>query len=268
MKTDRWITFFSVRAIGLTVAICPIAQGQIDADAPADQPEFRDDHWHVNVSPYLWLAGMNGTVSLTGYQVEVKQSFGQIFENLKFGVMGFSEVRRGHVGTLMDLMYVRLGDETAVPIAGLPNALNVKTSLDSFTLTPYFAYRLLGNQRGTIDLLIGGRYYHMGAQITAEIAQVGKVSPSRSNDWADIVQGGRFQLNITPKLGAFFIGDAGGGGSDLTWQIAGGVGYRLSKRWSTVIAYRRLYFHRQTSNVFGLAQTQQGLLLGVTIHFK
>jgi len=252
----------------LLLVMHSVASAQVVPDVPNSQLGFHEDTWHVNVSPYLWLAGMNGTVALGAHEAQVNQSFTDIFQNLKFGVMGLSEVRRGRIGMLTDLMYIHLGDEQAIPLGGLPNTLDVKTTLNTFTFTPYLAYRIFGNKRGAIDLLTGGRYYHLGAKITANAGVAGGVSYSASNNWADFVEGGRFNLNLTPRIGAFFLGDAGGGGSVLTWQVATGVGYRWSKRWSTELGYRKLYFNRQTDNGFGLEQTQQGLLLGATFRFK
>jgi opacity protein-like surface antigen len=212
------------------------------------------------------MAGMNGTVGFGGHSVQVNQSFTDIFSNLKFGVMGLTEVNRGPVSLLADAMYIRLGNETAIPITGLPNAINVNTTLDTFTLTPYLGYRLLGRKRASIQGLIGVRYYHLGPQINAELPSVGKASYSTSDDWADFVEGARFTFRITPRITAFFVGDAGAGGSTLTYQIIGGAGYDWSKKWSTSLAYRRLYFNRQT--LIGIEQTQQGLVVGATYRFR
>jgi hypothetical protein len=258
---DRAVAVIWVIALSLWV-VTPL-HAQSTPTTPSDQSTFHDDTWHVNLSPYLWLAGMNGTVGFGGRSVQVKQSFADIFSNLKVGLMGFSEVRRGPVSMLTDLMWVRLGDETAIAVTGLPNAIDVKTSLNTFTLTPYFGYRIVGGRRGAIHFISGGRYYHVGSTISATASGGGRVSNSTSDNWADFVEGGRFELNLTPRVTTFFIGDAGGGGSVLTWQIVGGAGYRLSKRWTSQLAYRRLYFNRQTNGI-GIEQTQQGLVLGVT----
>lgn len=250
----------------IRAAIPSIAQTA--PDIPPEKLNFSNDTWHVNVSPYLWMAGMNGSVGFRHVEVKVNQSFSDIFENLKFGVMGLTEVRRGQIGFLTDVMYIRLGNEPAIPLSGLPVAINATTSLNTFTLTPYFGYRLFGRKRGSIDLLVGGRYYHVGANITASAGGPRKLSFSASNDWADLVEGGRFRLNLTPRVDPFFIGDAGGIGSVLTWQIVGGVGFKWSKRWSTELGYRRLYFNRQTNNGFGLEQTQQGLIAGARFRVR
>lgn len=237
---------------------------QTSANNLADETSVSNDAWHVSISPYLWMAGLDGSIGFGGHAVQVNQSFSDIFQNLKFGVMGFTEVRRRRIGVLTDLMYIRLGNETAIPVGGLPNAIDVKTSLNTFTLTPYLNYRIFGNERGAIDIVAGARYYHIGSSISAEEGSVGKVSFSTTDNWADYVEGGRFRLNITPRIRAFFIGDAGVGGSVLSWQIVGGVGYNWSKRWSGELGYRRLYFNRQTGGGLGIEQTQQGLVLGVT----
>jgi hypothetical protein len=165
-------------------------------------------------------------------------------------------------------MYIRLGDESAIPVQGLPTDVNVKTSLNTFTLSPYLGYRIVGSKRGSIDFLTGGRYYHIGSTIKVNAGLGVQPSSSTSDNWADLVEGARFNLNLTPRIGAFFMGDAGGGGSVLTWQLVGGVGYRWNKRWSTSLGYRRLYFNRQTNTGLGLEQTQQGLVLGATFRFR
>src|SRR5215471_7181879 len=268
IQRHRRLCFVAMMVLLMT-GLLPIAfaQGQ-PASAPGDNLSFHDDTWHVEMSPYLWMAGMNGKLTVAGHESEVNQSFGDIFSNLKFGFMGLSELRRGRIGIVTDLMYIKLGDETATPIANLPNTLNVKNSISSFTLAPYFAYRLIGNERGSVDALAGFRYYHTGSTINTELQPVGTQSFSTTDNWADSLGGGRFRLNITPKIHALFIGDVGGGGSDLTWQIVAGGGYQLSKRWSAELAYRGLYFNRQPGGNSGLEQTQKGLLLGATFQIK
>jgi hypothetical protein len=265
---------YNPRAVCIAIVVVTLLRAaipspaQTGADVSRDQSSFSNDTWHVSVSPYLWMAGMNGSVGFRQYQVQVNQSFSDIFENLKFGVMGLTEVRRGQIGFLTDLMYIHLGNESAIPISGLPNALNVSTSLNTFTLTPYFGYRFFARKRGSIDVIAGGRYYHVGASISASTGGPRNLSVSASNDWADLVEGGRFTLNITPRVRTFFIGDVGALGSVMTWQIVGGVGLKWSKRWSTELGYRRLYFNRQTNNGFGLEETQEGLIVGATFRMR
>jgi len=265
MKTSRLIRWTPVLTyLVFSAAICTLASAQTGFS----DLSYSADSWHVAASPYLWLAGLNGTVGFSGREVQVNQSFTDIFSNLKFGVMGLTEINRGPLSLFTDAMYIRLGNETAIPVQGLPSAVNVNTSLNTFTLTPYLGYRLFGNKRGSIQLLTGLRYYHIGVTINANAGTIASASYSTSDNWADFVQGGHFTLNITRRINAFFFGDAGLGGSLLTYQLAGGAAYEWNKKWSTSLGYRRLYFNRQTSAGLDLEPTQQGLVIGATYRFR
>ena len=59
------------------------------APAPAD-PHMG---WHFTVAPYLWFAGMHGTVGARGYDASVHASFGDVFSYLNIGLMVAAEPR-------------------------------------------------------------------------------------------------------------------------------------------------------------------------------
>src|ERR1700761_3299284 len=109
--------------------------------------------WHISASPYLWLAGLDGNLSLAGHEAAVHQSFADIFSNLKVGVMGLTEVRRGHIGILTDLLFVRVGDQKAVAVPQLPFPVNVELTTNTFTLTPELAYRVYSQKYFSADVL-------------------------------------------------------------------------------------------------------------------
>jgi hypothetical protein len=207
-------------------------------------------------------------LNLAGNDAAVHQSFGDIFSHLKVGFMGFGEVRRGRIAVLTDLLFVRVGDQQAVPVPQLPFPVQVKLTTTTFTLTPLFAYRIYSQKHFAADVLGGFRFYHLGANSNFNAGPLGQHFFSGSNNWADVTAGARLVARITPKIGAFLIGDAGGGGSRPTWEIAYGVGYQILKNTTAQIGYKRLYFNRQDGNAFGLEATQQGLVIGTTIRFR
>jgi hypothetical protein len=254
----------------LALSVTLAAASAASAQTVAPDVNYSADKWHVATSPYLWFAGMNGSIGFDSYSVKINQSFTDIFSNLKFGVMDLTEVNRGPVSLLTDVMYIRLGNESAVPIQGLPSAINVNATLNTFTLTQYLGYRLLGRKRGFIQMLSGVRYYHDGASINASYPNIGSVSHSVSDNWADYVEGARFDFHATQRMNLFFLGDVGTGGSVFTYQYAGGAGYTWGKsmKWTTSLGYRRLYFHRQTGNGVNVEPTEQGLFAGVTYRFR
>jgi hypothetical protein len=244
------------------------ANAQVEVESPHQEATYANDMWHVSASPYLWLAGLDGDLNLSGHEAAVHQSFGDIFSNLKVGFMGLAEVRRGRVGVLTDLLFVRVGDQGAVPVPQLPISVQVKLTSSTFTLTPEFAYRVYSQKHFAADVLGGFRFYHLGANSNFNAGPFGQFSYSGSNNWADVTAGGRMLFRVTPKIGAFVIGDAGGGGSSPTWEIVYGAGYKVLKNATAQIGYRRLYFNRQDGSNFGLEATQQGLILGTTIRFR
>jgi hypothetical protein len=268
MLNFRRVSATLAGALLLAICLFPLrASGQVEAESNSNQLVFDKDTWHVSASPYLWLAGLDGNLTLAGHEAAVHQSFGDIFSNLKVGVMGLTEVRRGRVGVLTDLLFVRVGDQKAVAVPQLPFPVNVTITTNTFTLTPEMAYRIYSHKYVSADVLGGLRFYHLGANSNFDAGPLGQVPYSGSNNWADAVGGARFLFRLTPKIGAFLIGDAGGGGSDPTWQIVYGAGYRVTKRTTAQIGYRRLYFNRGGTNT-SLEATQQGLVLGTTIRFR
>jgi hypothetical protein len=244
------------------------ANAQVEVETPKAEPAFSEDVWHLSASPYLWLAGLDGTLNLSGHEAAVHQSFGDIFSNLKVGFMGLTEVRRGRVGVLTDLLFVRVGDQAAVPVPQLPINVQVKLTSTTFTLTPEVAYRVYSQKHFAADVLGGFRFYHLGANSNFNAGPIGQFSYTGSNNWADVTAGARLLARVTPKIGAFLIGDAGGGGSSPTWELAYGVGYKVLENATAQIGYKRLYFNRQDGSSFGLEATQQGLVLGTTIRFR
>jgi opacity protein-like surface antigen len=259
-QLSRWLAV--CLALSLVVICAPLS-----AQTTVSDLGYSADTWHVAVSPYLWLAGMSGSVGVGDRQVQVNQSFTDIFSNLKFGVMGVTEVSRGPVSILTDAMYIKLGDETAVPVQNLPpGTVNVNSSLSNFVLTPYLGYRLLGKKRVSIYILTGLRYYHLNTSITPSIAGVGSVTYSTSDNWVDYVEGAHFKFQLSRRIVAYALGDLGGGGSVFTYQVVGGAGYALSKKWSTSLSYRRLYYQRYTTT--DVEPTQQGLVVGVTYRIR
>lgn len=244
-----------------------IARAQIEGEPSQPEPTYLADTWHGSVSPYLGFAGLDADLTLSGHTAAVHQSFGDIFSNLKVGVMVLGEVRRGRIGVLTDLLFVRVGDQKAVPVPQLPFPVQVRLTTNTFTLTPQFAYRVYVQKHFVADALGGLRLYHIGADSRFDFGPLGQFRYADSNNWADVTVGGRLLGRFSPKLGAFVIGDAGGGGSSPTWEIVYGVGYKVFRHATTQLGYRRLYFDRQDGSRFRLAATQQGLILGTTIRF-
>lgn len=139
---------------------------------------------------------------------------------------------------------------------------------NTFTLTPLLAYRVYAHDRFRADLIGGLRYYHMDARLKVNAGALGQPSVSRGDDWADMIGGARLGLQLSDKAGLFLIGDADGGGSSPSWQLVAGICYKVAESATAQFGYRHLYFDRQGGSKFGFDATQEGFILGLTLHLK
>src|SRR6516164_11313418 len=100
----------------LAFSISVSAQSQSTTATPekTNKPEPASQGWHVDVAPYLWFAGMNGTVGALGHETSVHVTAGDVLSYFNFGLMGAVEARYNRVIIPVDFMWVRLKDNTAI----------------------------------------------------------------------------------------------------------------------------------------------------------
>jgi hypothetical protein len=79
------------RAVKLTLLIvalstwflAPIASAQTQTPTKTTSPEPKDldldEGWHVGFTPYIWFAGIHGTVGALNHDASVHATFGDIF---------------------------------------------------------------------------------------------------------------------------------------------------------------------------------------------
>jgi hypothetical protein len=233
------------------------------ASAKVDPPDPANQGWHVDVAPYLWFAGINGTVGALGHESSVHVTARDVLSNFNFGLMGVVETRYNRILIPVDFMWVNLKDNKGIPLTDAVHSVHVKINEDIFT--PKIGYRLISKERFKMDALIGIRYWHLGTTLTLE-PQVANGYYGAAN-WVDAVQGMRFQAVLTRKVLLTIAGDAGGGGSRLDYQVVGLLGYKL-KRVTLQGGWRYLVIHKAPGeNAFAdLAMT--GVALGVVIPVK
>ena len=65
------------------------------------QAEERTSHvegWEFAVAPYLWMAGIDGDVTVRGTKGSIDADFGDVLDNLDAGIQGYIEARNGKWG--------------------------------------------------------------------------------------------------------------------------------------------------------------------------
>lgn len=179
------------------VGFVPGARGQSQTSsamaAKPDTPDPADQGWHVDVAPYIWFAGVTGTVGTAGRQSSIHVSAGDVLSNVNLGIMGAVDARYNRIVIPVDFMWVKLTDERGLPIGQGTTSLHVKLNEDIFT--PKVGYRLVSKERFKVDALVGIRFWHVGNTLTLQ-PQLANGRYGATN-WVDGVEGARFLWTLT-----------------------------------------------------------------------
>jgi hypothetical protein len=246
----------------------------IAPEAPAEvAPPPKE--WTFSVAPYFWAAGLDGDVGLFGREpVHVDMSFGDIFDNLRFGGMLVGEAHNGTWGLFGDVIYVKIEADQSVTrtVAGVPLSLGASVETSSFTGTFMGEYRVVSQPTATLDLMAGARIWSVDNDIEISLTAGGPplaaFSGSDGSTWVDPMVGVRGRVDINPSWHLTGWGMIGGfgAGSDLTWDVLGGVGYQWNAWLSLVAGYRALGVdYDQDGFVYDVVQ--HGPILGAVMRF-
>lgn len=269
-------------AAALAGLACVPAKAQTPYSAPAAESQIQQANPSglvFNVAPYLWLPTVNATLNYNlppGLQgrvpTELSSGPGDYLSHLNFAAMGAADVRYGAFALLTDFVYTNFSATggnsyiKSVDFLGqpsLPITRNAQTGLGTTMKATVWtlagAYTVANGDWGNVDVLAGVRgaqiysrtNYSLAVSITGprgngpSFGGIGYVS-GIDNVWNGIA-GLRARVRLGD--GGFYLpfyADVGGGGSQPTWQIAGGVGYQTG--WvGASLTYRYLAFDQGSS---------------------
>ena len=232
----------------------------------ADTSTAPESDWHFAVSPYLWLPGVHGSIGdPNGGQIPFSASAGDLLSHFRIGLMGLIEPRYKRIVMPLDIFWIRLGDDRALPNS--PNQGVANLHMTEFFLTQKLGYRVIDTDRLKIDALAGFRYWHFGERASFT---TNTLNFTGSQNWVDPLVGGRITGILTPKIELTIGGDVGGWGaaSQIDYQIFGALGYRIKPALALQAGYRYLYFDYRKSSGFFVDNTTSGVFFGVTITLK
>jgi hypothetical protein len=237
------------------------SSGTPDTSGPSD------NSWHVDVSPYLWFPGLSGTIGVLGRNASVHASPGDILSNLGIGLMGAMEVRKKRFVLPVDFMWVKLEGDRSTPFN--PGVSYISVDVKQAILTPGAGYRIVDQDRLKVDARVGLRYWHLGQNLSFQPSGIFSNS-SQSANWVDVVAGGKFEGVLTPKVLVTVLGDAGGGGANVDYEVATLVGLKVSKKVLIQAGWRYLDVNYRTNapGLFVYDVHQSGGIAGVTIRLK
>ncbi len=225
-----------------------------------------ESDWHFTVSPYLWFPGVHGNVGgPNGREVSFSASPGDLLSHFRFGLMGVVEPRYKRIVMPLDIMWIRLGSDKALPNTPSQGVANLRAT--QFILTQKLGYRLIDAEKVKIVALAGFRYWHYGESVSFT---TNTLNFSASQNWVDPLVGGRITGILTPKVEVTIGGDVGGWGvaSQIDYQVFGLLGYRIKPALALQVGYRYLYFDYSRSSGTYLDTATSGVLFGVSIALK
>lgn len=284
------VRIVSLLAIGGTAAL-------LTPDAQA-QPLARSPGLTVELTPYLWLPTLDSTFQ---YPVRgggtadttVSSSPGEYLTHLNFAAMLAGEVRYERFALLTDIMYVNANAASSrlrsfnFGLSHIPVDRTVDTTTSARLQTTVWTlaggYALAEGRWGNIDILAGFRMlaanqttnFTLSAAITRPdgsiaLGRTGSLSAG-STLW-NAIGGIRGRIHVAEadwfgggRIILPFYFDVGTGGSDVTWQAFGGIGYQ-TQRVGLSIGYRYLSF-QQSGGAVVQRLAMGGPILTVSFRF-
>lgn len=235
----------------------PARAGEPGATSPP-APE-----WEFSLAPYLWMAGLEGTVDADGHSADVDVSFSDIWDVLDIGVLAAFEARLGKFSVTTNAIYMKISPDAGRPVGpllpiappGSTFSVRVTTQELIFELRPAWevlSLPLFGaadERRIALDIGPGARAFWIDNHIDVKL-QPGPFQSrfDESGFWVDLVGAARVRAQLTEKIGLVVSGDYGGfdigSSSHRTWSLSGFASYRLGEHWDLAAGWRTLEIER------------------------
>ena len=258
------IAFATVLTAGL-LATSPVRAADITSPMAPELKQTEKDGWTFAIAPYFWAAGMSGDTGLFGLPpVHLDMDFGDILDNLDFAAMAIGEARYDRYSIFSDIMYTKISSGSGTPRGIIADHVDVTS--ETFAGLLGAGYSVLQNDRGNLDLVAGLRVWHASTEISFSGGILGGVSREDSATWVDGLGGIRAKYSITDKVYFTGWGLIGGGGANVDWDVAGGIGYSFNEKVSAVAGYRALGVD-YSNDGFVMDIVEQGPIFGVVMHF-
>ena len=235
--------------------------------------ENSSDEWQFQITPYLWLPTIDGTLNYDlppggGGSPDISVGPTDWLELLNFGALVAASARKGRFSIFTDFAYLsmtRNGDGRVVSVEGtVPGGftsipvsanltLNTRTDMDGLVWTLAAGYTVKQTKTSSVDVFAGARLFSVdfsssweltaaittpgGQQLLAAQGGIG----SDTDLWDGIVGvRGHFAFGDGNWSVPYYF-DIGAGSSDLTWNAMAGLSRTFG--WGDLMfVYRHLAY--------------------------
>jgi hypothetical protein len=221
--------------------------------------------WSFTVAPYFWMAGLSGDIAEFGAPpVSVDVKFADILKALDFSMMVVSEARYGRFSLSSDLLYLKLSTDKTTPKTPFAGSLGLGAK--TLEATALAGYSLIDTPRGRLDVVAGARLWSVETTLSVNGGVLSGLWLRDRETWVDAMAGLKGRVDLTPNFYLTGWALAGGGSSESSWDVLGGVGYRFSDRFSAVLGYRAAGVDYE-NGPFLFDVVLQGPILGAVLRF-
>ena len=215
----------------------------------------QDNDWNVTITPFGWLAGLEGDVGTKPLVADVDQSPSDVIEDLELAAMLTLDVNNGTWGVVADMFYVELDDGSTTALG------KVKAEVEQWIVTAGPYYRIPTENDFVMNVGTGGRYVNLDTDIKTPVGD-----GSDTESWVDPIVMLNLRIPVAERCFLDLYGDIGGFGveSDLTWMVMGAAGYSISENVDLLVAYQHLDVDYEKDDFVYDAATS-GLAIGLSI---
>jgi hypothetical protein len=246
-QEQKMIKIKTAIAAGLALVSTGIAARAADADK-----------WNVEVTPYLWAAGIDADLTIRGQEVTVDQKFKDLVEHVDAAGALLAVAEKGGWQVYGQGDYISLNVNDA-QVGPLKADLDADTTILTGGIGPVFDG--LFGEKSKIAVLLGARYTHLRNEVTV----MGKSSGADNNDIVDGLLILRPRFNFTDKFRFSGTMNIGAGDSDLTYELQPELQYDITDAMSVRLGFRRVHYKEEFSDKSDFNGSMNGFLLGLGV---
>ena len=245
-----------------------MAEAQSQAQAQAPSRASVAPGWSFEISPYLWAAGIDGTIRPRRRlpRFESSLSFSDILGNLDAGFFVTGSARRERFVVAGDLYYISLSDSVPAPA---PPLLRIKGKAEVIQGTLVGGWRAVDHATHSLDLMAGMRAGENDIEVQGRIGGRPDLTVSDDITYAAPLLALRGRVALTDRITLTGYGDLGGGTSsvDSTWQLSATLDYHLSDHVAVSVGYRHEELDINNSRGARSNTATTGFLVGTRLSF-
>jgi opacity protein-like surface antigen len=219
--------------------------------------ETETDKWQFKISPYLWVASIQGSTGAEGIDSGIDTDYNFLsLDNLEGAFFIAASASKGRWTIQTDVVFLKFADE------GDFDPFTANIDLDGHILELSGAYRPGGFEY--TEVIFGLREVALNLDVGLTPGPQGVESKS----WLDPLVGIRHVRPLGERWQARIRADVGGFGvsSDLTFNVLVGADFNMTKHSSLFMGYRYLTLDFSDGG-FLVDLTADGLVLGVEFGF-